>query len=94
MMKEKPYLPVFLDLEGARVLVVGAGPVAARKIDALLAVGAAVTVAAPRLSAPVEERAAGGEITVVRGRYRETLLDGMELAFAAASATGFPGRRR
>lgn len=41
-----PY-PVNLDLRGRRVLVVGAGPVAARKVAGLLRAGAVVSVVAP-----------------------------------------------
>ena len=41
-----PY-PVVLDLRGRRALVVGAGPVAARKVEGLIAAGAVVTVVAP-----------------------------------------------
>lgn len=42
-----PLYPVNIDLDGASVLVVGAGPVAARKIDGLLDCGARITVVAP-----------------------------------------------
>ncbi len=41
--------PVFLKLEGRRVLVVGAGPVAASKLRPLVDAGARVTVVAPRV---------------------------------------------
>ncbi len=41
-----PY-PVNLDLSGRPVLVVGAGPVAARKVEGLVRAGANVTVVAP-----------------------------------------------
>ncbi len=85
MKRRASYLPVFLDLRGMRALVVGAGAVAARKIDALLAGGASVTVAARELSPAVEERAGRGEIAAVRGEYRPDLLDGAELVFAASS---------
>jgi precorrin-2 dehydrogenase / sirohydrochlorin ferrochelatase len=41
-----PY-PVVLDVRGRRALVVGGGPVAARKVAGLLSAGAVVTVVAP-----------------------------------------------
>ncbi len=45
-----PLFPIALRLEALPCLVVGGGPVAARKAAALLDCGAAVTVIAPRLS--------------------------------------------
>lgn len=49
-----PY-PVVLDLRGRAALVVGAGPVAARKVAGLLAAGAVVTVVAPEAVAEIAE---------------------------------------
>ena len=40
--------PLFVKLEGRKVLVVGGGPVGESKLDALLKAGAAVTVVAPK----------------------------------------------
>jgi precorrin-2 dehydrogenase/sirohydrochlorin ferrochelatase len=51
---EAPY-PVNLDLAGRKVLVVGAGPVAARKVAGLLRAGAAVSVVAPEAVAEIAE---------------------------------------
>ena len=42
------YYPVFFDLRGRPVLVVGAGKVALRKTRGLVEAGARVTVVAPR----------------------------------------------
>ena len=50
--------PVFLKLEGRRVLVVGAGPVAASKLRPLVDAGARVTVVAPRVVREIDEIAA------------------------------------
>ena len=49
-MRSFPY-PVFLDLQDVPVLVVGAGPIAARKVAGLVAAGARVRVVAPDVSA-------------------------------------------
>jgi siroheme synthase-like protein len=74
-----PYYPIFLNLAGKPVLVVGAGKVALRKTLGLLDAGAAVTVVAPRCLpgfAPLD-------VTVRRRRFRPADLRGAVLAFAA-----------
>lgn len=43
------HLPIFLNVNGRRTLVVGSGVVAARKADLLLRAGSAVTIVAPEL---------------------------------------------
>lgn len=48
-------LPLFVNLAGRRVLVVGGGPVAASKLTALLAAGADVRVVAPEVHADIEQ---------------------------------------
>jgi precorrin-2 dehydrogenase/sirohydrochlorin ferrochelatase len=71
---ESPVYPVNLVLDGRRVLVVGGGRIAARKIEGLLACGADVHVVATRvaeavraLGVPVEERPyARGEVAGYR----------------------------
>jgi siroheme synthase-like protein len=78
------YLPILVDLQGRRCLVVGGGDVAARKVEQLLAVGAHVTVVAPRVGARIDElSAARSEVRIERRSYRESDLDGVALAFAA-----------
>jgi len=83
MSATRRYLPVFHDIMGASVLVVGAGSVGARKIDALLAGGARVTVVAKEISPPVEERAARGDLTVLRGTFHPDRMEEAELVFVA-----------
>ena len=46
-MSSHPDYPITLDLRAKRVLVVGAGPVAERRVAGLLAAGAVVEVVAP-----------------------------------------------
>lgn len=72
--------PAFLKLEGRRVLIVGAGPVAASKLEALLAEGAEVTVVAPDVRAEFERT----DVTVHRRPFESADLDGAWWVVAAA----------
>ncbi|MGQ0774681.1 MAG: uroporphyrinogen-III C-methyltransferase [Pseudonocardiales bacterium] len=79
-----PYL-VGLDLGGRRVVVVGAGAVAGRRLPRLVAAGADVLLIAPEATPAVEAMAAAGELRwVVRG-YADGDLDGAWYALAASS---------
>src|SRR5512147_912737 len=77
------YLPVFHDVLGASVLVVGAGAVGTRKIEALLAGGARITVVAKEFSPSVEERAARGDLTALRGTFHPDQMREADLVFVA-----------
>src|SRR6185369_11929638 len=47
--------PAFLDLAGRKAVVIGGGPVAAAKIESLIAAGARVTVVAPNIRPEIED---------------------------------------
>ena len=72
--------PAFLDLSGRKVLVVGGGPVAAGKIESLLAAGARITVVAPDIRPEIED----SSVEIVRREFRETDLEGAWWVVAAA----------
>jgi uroporphyrin-III C-methyltransferase / precorrin-2 dehydrogenase / sirohydrochlorin ferrochelatase len=74
--------PVFLKLEGRRVLVVGGGPVAASKLRALIVAGAQVTVVAPRI---VDEIAAkADQIRILQRPFEPADVEGVWYVVAAA----------
>lgn len=81
--------PVYLDLTGMATLVVGAGPVAARKAAGLVDAGAQVTVVAPHVSdavrALVGEHDVAGQVTVRLGAYTTADLDGIGLVITATN---------
>jgi uroporphyrin-III C-methyltransferase / precorrin-2 dehydrogenase / sirohydrochlorin ferrochelatase len=77
------YFPVFLDLEGAPVLVVGAGRVALRKVRSLCARGARVTVVAKDFKASVRRLVADGAVRGIASPFRPNHVTGMRLVFAA-----------
>lgn len=82
-----PGYPVNLVLAGRAVLVVGAGKVAARKVEGLLAAGAEVRVVAPELGARVRAWRDAGALVAEERPFRPDDLEGVWVAFAA---TGDP----
>ncbi len=83
MTEPRVLFPVFLDLSGKRVLVVGAGAVAARKIAELASLRAHVHVVAPRVEPEIEARASAGELTLERRAFEESDLEGAWLVLAS-----------
>jgi uroporphyrin-III C-methyltransferase / precorrin-2 dehydrogenase / sirohydrochlorin ferrochelatase len=79
---ERPYL-VGLGLTGRRVVVVGGGTVAQRRLPALLAAGADVEVVAPEVTPAVEGMATAKELRWTARPYRAGDLDGAWYALVA-----------
>jgi precorrin-2 dehydrogenase/sirohydrochlorin ferrochelatase len=75
--------PVNLVLSGRRVVVVGAGRIAARKIEALLAAGAAVHVVAPEPGDEVRAWRDEARLTLDERGFTPSDLEGVWLAFTA-----------
>jgi uroporphyrin-III C-methyltransferase/precorrin-2 dehydrogenase/sirohydrochlorin ferrochelatase len=78
------YFPVFFDLNAQKVLIVGGGEVALRKLALLERAGAAITVVAPELAREIEERADAGKI---RAEVREFVPQDLEGARLVVVAT-------
>jgi precorrin-2 dehydrogenase/sirohydrochlorin ferrochelatase len=74
------YYPMFLDLRGRRVIVVGGNLAAARKVQGLLDCDAAVTLIAPKAVEPLEQMADSGKLTWLRRGYRRGDLKGAFIA--------------
>ncbi len=83
--------PVNLIVEGRRCVVVGAGRIAARKIDALLDAGARVHVVAPKLGDDVRAWRDAGRLTADERSFEPSDLDD---AWLATTATDDPAVNR
>lgn len=77
----KKYLPIMLDVEGRRVVIVGGGAVAARKAAPLLEAGAELVVISPSLSGKLADE---GRLEWISRPYAPGDLQGAVLVYAAS----------
>ncbi len=88
-MSPSPLFPLFADLSGREVLVVGGGEVAARKIEALLQAGAQVRVYAHALNDALAQWLAEDRIHRLKGAFDPGWLDSVWLLVAATDDRAF-----
>ncbi|MTD58549.1 uroporphyrinogen-III C-methyltransferase [Amycolatopsis pithecellobii] len=80
-MSEDHYL-AGLDLTGRRVVLIGGGSVAQRRLPRLIGAGAAVELISPHTTPAVSAMADAGELVWLRRRYTDGDLDGAWYALA------------
>ena len=81
--RPSPTYPSGLRLAGRKVVVVGGGQVAQRRVPGLIAADAHVYVVSPQVTPALEGLADAGEITWLRRRFEDADLDGAWYAIAA-----------
>jgi len=77
------YFPIFLDTTDLTCLVVGAGEVAARKVELLLKTSAQITVVAPWVCDTVQRFAKQEKINLLVRPYSESDLTNKQMVFVA-----------
>ncbi|WP_339719428.1 siroheme synthase CysG [uncultured Paraglaciecola sp.] len=77
------YFPIFLDTTDLTCLVVGAGEVAARKVELLLKTSANITVVAPWVCDTVQRFANEEKINLIVRPYNESDLSNKQMVFVA-----------
>jgi len=82
-----PYYPIFLDLDNQKVLVVGGGEVAERKIRTLLIYGCQISIISPHLTPHLKELVAKKRIHHLPYESLGTVMDD---AFMVITATDDP----
>jgi uroporphyrin-III C-methyltransferase/precorrin-2 dehydrogenase/sirohydrochlorin ferrochelatase len=84
---ELPTYPTGLRLQGRRVVVVGGGHVAQRRVPQLIAAGADVHVVSPRVTPAIEGLVGAGEATWLRRGFEPDDLDDAWYVVAATDDT-------
>ena len=77
------FYPVFIELEGQKVLVVGGGRVAQRKVETLLQFGASIQIISRDLTHKLKELVKAKEIHHIGEEFRDEHLDNAFLVIAA-----------
>ncbi len=86
------YYPVFLELTGRRVLVVGGGNVALQKVRGLLAAGAAITLVAPEVHPDLRALLVAGAFEHAAREYRTGDAGGFDLVMVATDDGAVNGK--
>src|SRR5215216_3538494 len=78
------YFPLFIDVKARKILVVGGGEEALRKVRLLLKTEARIEVVATELHTELTDLAVGGKIAWFGRDFAPALLDGATCVFVAA----------
>ena len=79
------YFPLFIDTQNLPCLIVGAGEVAARKLELLLKSEAQVTVVAPEICGTVRHLASSAQVSLHQRPFETSDLDHVRVVFVATS---------
>ena len=82
------YFPMFVNLDGKHVLVVGGGTVAARRVKTLLDFGCRITVVSPELVPELSALAEDGRILWKNAHYSPEIFREESIFFVLAAANG------
>ena len=83
--KKKPYFPMFVDLSEKKVVVVGAGTIAKRRIRSLIEFTNHLVVIAPEVNPELQELESSGVIGILRKNYEREDIYGADIVIAATN---------
>jgi siroheme synthase-like protein len=85
--KKYPYYPIYLDVEGRNVVIIGGGEVCARKAETMMRYGAQVTIVSPAFTDEIERWAAEGRLALSRKRYETADIEDAHIVIASTDDT-------
>lgn len=77
------YFPLFLDARKLNVLIVGAGEVAARKLELIMKTPATITVVAPWVCDTVKQLEQNEKVTLIEREFENSDLTHKDMVFIA-----------
>ncbi len=88
------YFPVFFNLKGKKILIVGAGTIALRRIEALLPFEPDIVVAAPDCKIEIEQYRDAGQLSFLQREYTNWACMDQSGYFMVIAATNHPELNR
>ena len=79
----KAYFPMFVDISEIKIIVVGGGNIASRRIAALVMFASDITVIAPEVTNQIKELEASGKVRCICRAYQEGDLADADMVLAA-----------
>jgi len=83
--KNRKYFPIFVDLSEKKVVIVGAGTIAKRRIRALADFTGRLVVIAPEVNPELRDLEAAGRIQILRKKFEKEDLTGAAMVIAATN---------
>ena len=81
----KKYFPIFIDLSEKKVVVIGGGTIATRRIHTLLSFVGKITVVAPEITEELQQLQRQGNIEWVQELYHVSWLERADMVIAATN---------
>lgn len=82
---KKPYFPMFVDLAGKQIKVIGGGKIALRRVKTLLCFGADICVIAPKIREEFYSLESEGTLTFFEREYEKNDIQGADLVISASN---------
>ncbi|MCC8101603.1 MAG: bifunctional precorrin-2 dehydrogenase/sirohydrochlorin ferrochelatase [Clostridiales bacterium] len=83
--KNRKYFPIFVDLSEKKVMIVGAGTIAKRRIRALADFTGHLVVIAPEVNPELRDLEAAGRIQILRKKFEKEDVSDADMVIAATN---------
>lgn len=83
--QKKLYFPLYVDLSKKKIVIVGGGKIASRRIETLLDFSDHIMVIAPEVTERLEQLSQNKQIRWMKDSYHEEVIEGADLVLAATN---------
>lgn len=82
---DKPYFPLFVDISEMKIVMVGGGTIAGRRVKTLTQFSSHITVIAPEISEELKQLEQEGKIRCLYRKYKHSDIAGADMVLTATN---------